>query len=232
MDTMRRTLVVAVVATASLLVASSAAGAATTAEGVLKAGRLRQSDLPNGWLEKASKDKSSIDTDELMKDIPACSRTKKALKGEARTKSKSPGFEKGDNEISNSVNAYGTLARAKSVMGVTRRRSLRTCFALLFEKEMKQVAAENDSSPVEIKDVDVSSGSIDVPKYGDGSSGVTFKVAIDAGITINLYYTLVFSRVGKYVAVYDLKAEEQGAGMPALNTGVQATVDRLVAAAA
>ena len=103
------TLVVVLVAPASL-------ASAATAKRIVKVGRIRLADLPTGWLEEASDEESPIDIDELIEDIPECAKVKSAIEDKSRQEAESPDFEKGDNEISNSVDAFKDVATAKRVM--------------------------------------------------------------------------------------------------------------------
>jgi len=215
----------------ALLSPASVAGAATAGE-IVKVGRVRQADLPSGWLEKTpDDDESAVDVDELMEELPECERVSGSLKGKSRRKAESPDFEKNDNEISNTVNAYKDGATAKQIMRVARGRTVRTCFALLFEKAM-EAAAEDPDAPIKIRDVSAASGPLVVPAFGDDSSGVMFKVDVDAGFVIELYFSLVFVRVGKFVAIYSIESEDPKGGTPARDAAIRATVARMTRAGA
>src|SRR5262245_13833309 len=72
--------------------------AAAGSREVGRAGRIRQQDLPSGWLEKTPDGESPIDVDELIDEIPGCRRVERVVKDESRARAKSPEFEMGDNE--------------------------------------------------------------------------------------------------------------------------------------
>ena len=114
---------------------------------------------------------------------------------------------------------------------MARSRGLRTCFALLFEEGITQ-AAEEDPGPVEIRGVDASSGSLTLPRFGDESSGVMFKVEVDAGLSFEMYFSLAFVRIGRFVASYSVQAETPDGGVGARDAAIQATVDRMTRAGA
>jgi hypothetical protein len=210
------------------------AGAASTPK-VVAAGKIRRGDLPSGWkLKPRDDDDKSSDTDAIVKTIPTCASVKKLVKDESDKKTESREFKRGHDEISNSINAYRRVAAAKAVMGITRSPDLRTCFGELFEAELKKAAAADPSSPVRINGVNTTSAPITVPEYGDDSSGVTFKVDLDMGLPtpVQLYFSLEFVRVGRFVSAYSLEREQPGTNLPALDQAIRTTVDRMNAAGA
>jgi hypothetical protein len=211
--------------------AMAPAGAATSRK-VVEAGKIRQRDLPSGWLEKAPDDDDATNVDALVGGIPSCAGVKRLVKDQSKKKAESPEFEKDDDEISNSVNAYKNVAAAKAVMRTARSRNLRTCFAELFEQGLAKAAAEDPDSPVKINDVDTSSGPIAVQAYGDQSSGIAFKVGLDVGFQVELSFSLVFVRVGRYVSAYSLEQEQADPSLPALDQAIRSSVDRMIAAGA
>jgi hypothetical protein len=221
---LRRILLVGVVAVSTLTVAPATANAATSGgtasdKELATTGVLVASDLPA--YTQTPRDTTSDDaTTALAKKLPACKKLAAFMTAVKKNpEAKSDDFDQGQTTIDNTVTVFPTAAQAKAAMDGYAAAGLPACFAKLVAKLVQQMGGQAQASIKKVNDVTA----------GDQAIAYEGPVAVKAsdGSTANLAFGNLAIRIGRAIAVYSYNHDSQSDISADLQTAVENSGTRL-----
>jgi hypothetical protein len=173
----------------------------------MKAGLLRESDLPPRWTDSGASSSAGSDTAqiELAKTIPSCRGFAQTVERENRQpKSASNKFvdstatATAQSEVSNDVVAWPTVADAKAAYGTYSAGVMKSCLDALFRKIVAQQAADSGLA------ITISVETLPVPAVGDAAIAYEAVVSLGSGSTSQqIGFVVQIVRVSRYTVSYN-----------------------------
>ena len=204
------------------------AGAATTDKQLARAGVLVQSDFPSGWEASARAKTSDAALDAAAAKVVSCKPFLAFSKANRRNpRAKSPNFEQGQSNVTNSVSVYGSTAKAESAMATFADSRMPDCLQKLFNAEYEKQLERDEKTAAQVTSVNTAIAA--VPDVRIGDQAVAYQGTVDIGLkdgtteTIGLGFAA--SRVDKAVSGYSWTSDTDISAT--LQPAIVASVTRL-----
>jgi hypothetical protein len=204
-----KTVIVAVSALALFCTASAGASVAGDTS-IARAGLLTADDFTADW-QSQKPDPSDNDVERIAKGVSSC-RGYLALRTTAHKnpRATSRDFVRGDDQVSNTVNMFSTVAGATGALAEVRKPAVAQCLRTVFDKAVRANIADDPATRKQVESLDIHVGRLNVPAAGD--EVVAFEVVVSvrtkAGATSDVYLDQEFVRVGRAIDSFNFQAAE------------------------
>jgi hypothetical protein len=199
----RRTALVLLAIVVLLVLAPPGAGAASSDQQLARAGVLVASDFPTGWTQHARAKTPDAALDAAAARIPSCKPFLVFSKVNRKNpRAKSPNFDRGQSNVTNTVSVFASTAKAEAAMGTFSDPRMPDCLQELFESVYEQQLKHDAKTGAQVTSVTTAIAA--VPEVHIGDQAVAYQGTVDVGLkngtteTVGLGFAA--ARVGQAVS--------------------------------
>jgi hypothetical protein len=223
----RAALVVSAVAL-MLAVTLPAGAAATSDEQVAHAGVLVASDFPAGWKESPQAKSSDKARDAAAAKVVSCRPYLAFSKANRKNpRAKSPNFDMGHSNVTNTVSVYASTAKAEAAMATFSDPRMSDCLQKLFDTAYAQQLKRDPKTAKQV--TSVSTVIAPIPDVRVGDQALAYQGTVDIGLkdraTERVGLGFAAARVGRAIAGYSWTSDTDISAT--LQPAIVTSVDRL-----